>query len=416
MGITYEDFLDQSYEPAETDLRCQFYIEPAADMSWEAAASRVASESSNGTWTELQVEGTIRDLSATAYDIDEERGTITVAYPDALFEPGSMPQVLSCIAGNIMGMKAVERIRLLDCTWPETLTTSFPGPQYGSAIRTELLDAGERPATATVPKPKVGLSTDQHTQVGWEAWTGGIDLLKDDENLTDQAFNPFEDRLTESLAMRDRAEDETGERKGYLLNVTAPGTEMLERVDLAAEHGSRFVMVDIVTTGWAALQQVRKRCEKHGMAIHAHRAMHAAFDRIPTHGVSMRVIAQIARLCGVDHIHTGTAGLGKLENEDTVGINEWLAGDLHGLRDVLPVASGGLHPGLLTPLVDALGTDIMVQAGGGIHGHPDGTHDGAIAFRRAVDAVTAGESLEDAATDTPALARALDTWGVETPR
>ncbi|MEF8813947.1 MAG: type III ribulose-bisphosphate carboxylase [Halovenus sp.] len=416
MGITYEDFLDLAYEPAASDLVCEFYVEPASDMSFEAAASRVASESSNGTWAELQVEGSVRDLSATACAIDEGTNVVTVAYPDALFEPGSMPQILSCIAGNILGMKAVDRIRLLDCAWPESLATTFPGPQFGPDVRTDLLDAGDRPLTATVPKPKVGLSTAQHAQVGYDAWTGGLDLLKDDENLTDQSFNPFLDRLTESLARRDRAEEETGEPKGYLLNVTAPGTEMLERVDTAAEHGSRFVMVDVVTVGWAAVQQVRERCGHHGMAIHAHRAMHAAFDRIPTHGVSMRVIAQVARLCGVDHIHTGTAGLGKLANEDTPGINEWLASDLYGLAPVLPVASGGLHPGLVSRLVDELGTTLAIQAGGGVHGHPDGTHAGARALRRAVGAAVAGESPESAAEDCPELATALDKWGTETPR
>ncbi len=416
MGITYEDFLDRDYEPRDTDLVCDFYIEPASDMSWDDAASRVASESSNGTWAELTVEGSVRDLSATAFDIDEANNRVTVAYPDALFEGGSMPQVLSCIAGNILGMKAVDRIRLLDCEWPEQLTTTFPGPQFGTGVKTEIFDAPERPITATVPKPKVGLTTDQHAQIGYEAWTGGLDLLKDDENLTDQAFNPFEDRLTESLAQRDRAEEETGETKSYLLNVTAPGGEMLERVDMAAEHGCEFVMVDVVTTGWAALQQVRERCDRHGLAIHAHRAMHAAFDRVPTHGVSMRVIAQVARLCGVDHIHTGTADLGKLANEDTVGINEWLHGECHGLRDVLPMASGGLHPGLVPTLVERLGTNIGVQAGGGVHGHPDGTRAGAKALRRAVEAAAAGEPIETAAADCPELETAIDRWGTETPR
>jgi ribulose-bisphosphate carboxylase large chain len=416
MGITYEDFLDLDYEPLDSDLVCEFYLEPASDMTWADAASRVASESSNGTWAKLQAESGIRDLSATACAIDEESGRVTVAYPESLFEPGSMPQVLSCIAGNIMGMKAVDRIRLLDCDWPEGLATSFPGPKYGTAVRTEIFDAPDRPLTATVPKPKVGLSTERHAEIGYEAWTGGLDLLKDDENLTDQAFNPFEDRLTESLAQRDRAEEETGDKKSYLLNVTAPGNEMLERVDMAAEHGCEFVMVDVVTAGWGAVQQVRERAGKHGLAIHAHRAMHAAFDRIPTHGVSMRVIAQIARLTGVDHIHTGTADLGKLENEDSVGINEWLYSDLYGLNDVLPVASGGLHAGLVGTLVERLGTNIAVQAGGGVHGHPEGTHAGAKALRAAVEAAARGESIESAAEESPELATAVEKWGTETPR
>lgn len=413
-GITYEDFLDLSYDPVDTDLVCEFSVEPASDMTMEAAASRVASESSNGTWAELQVEGSVTDLSATACAI--EGNTVTVAYPAALFEPGNMPQILSCIAGNIMGMKAVDAIKLEDCHWPEGLATSFPGPQFGTKVRTEIFDAPDRPITATVPKPKVGLSTDQHVEVARQAFLGGIDLLKDDENLTDQPFNPFSDRLTDSLAVRDDAEDATGEKKSYLVNVTADMPRMLDRVDEAASQGCEYVMVDVVTCGWAATQAVRERCERHGLAIHAHRAMHAAFDRAPTQGVSMRVIAQVARLCGVDHIHTGTADLGKLANEDTVGINEWLYSDLYGMNDVLPMASGGLHPGLVPELINRCGVNIGIQAGGGIHGHPGGTGDGARALRQAIDATVAGEDLYEYAKSHSELNVALEKWGAETPR
>lgn len=133
-------------------------------MDVEAAASRVASESSNGTWIELQVEGSVTDRSAAAFAIDGNH--ITVAYAGAVFEDGNVAQIHSCIAGNITGMKAVDNIRLLDCDWPEKLTTSFPDPQFGVAVRNEIFDAGDRPITATVPKPKVGVSTDRHVQVG----------------------------------------------------------------------------------------------------------------------------------------------------------------------------------------------------------------------------------------------------------
>ncbi|ELZ93619.1 type III ribulose-bisphosphate carboxylase [Haloferax sulfurifontis] len=414
MGITYEDFLDLDYEPTDEDLVCTFRIDPATGMSTEAAASRVASESSNGTWAALQTGADFTDMGATTFDIDGD--LIRVAYPAGLFEPGNMPQVLSCIAGNIMGMKAVDTIRLLDCEWPESVVSAYPGPLYGSSVREEIFGVTDRPITATVPKPKVGLSTAAHAQVGYDAWVGGVDLLKDDENLTDQSFNPFSDRLTESLSLRDDAEDETGETKSYLINVTADTQTMLDRVDEVAAQGGEYVMVDIITAGWAGLQTVRERTEKHGLAIHAHRAMHAAFDRLPAHGVSMRVLAQVARLCGVDQLHTGTAGLGKLANEDTVGINDWLAGDLYGTTDVLPVASGGLHPGLLPDLLDATGTNVCVQLGGGIHGHPDGTRAGAVALRSAIDAYAEGRSITEAAEETPELAVALDKWGTETPR
>jgi len=417
--MEYADFLDESYEPTDEDLVCTFRLVPGRGLSAAEAAARVASESSNGTWAALSPDSDVRRYSALAFDIGESdtHGTeIRVAYPEALFEAGSLPQILSCIAGNILGMKAVETIRLLDCAWPEPIVRAFPGPQYGSSVRTELLASGDRPPLATVPKPKVGLSTEEHAEIGYEAWTGGVDLLKDDENLTDQSFNPFETRVTESFEARDRAASETGETKGYLVNITAETDEMIRRAEFVADHGGSFVMVDIVTTGWSALQTVRHRTEDLDVAIHAHRAMHAAFDRLPQHGVSMRCLAQFARLAGVDHIHTGTAGLGKLENEDTPGINAWLRSDLYGLRDVLPVASGGLHPGVVDQLLDALGTDVMVQAGGGIHGHPDGTRAGARALRAAVEAYGDGDSLQTRAESVPELATALEKWGTDGPR
>ncbi|WP_439026248.1 type III ribulose-bisphosphate carboxylase [Haloarchaeobius sp. DT45] len=417
-GIEYDDFLDLDYTPTDTDLLCEFTIAPAEGMSWEAAASRVASESSNGTWAALHVdEAELTDLSAVAYDIAEDEGTIMVAYPADLFEQGSMPQILSCIAGNIMGMKAVDSIRLADCEWPEQTVSGFRGPQYGSSVATEKLDAGDRPVLATVPKPKVGLSTKAHVDIAEQAWRGGVDLLKDDENLTDQEFNPFEERVEQSLAKARELTEETGEMKDYLVNITAETDEMIRRAEFVEEQGGGFVMVDVVTAGWASVQTVREHCEDLDLAIHAHRAMHAAFDRMEHHGVSMRVIAQVARICGVDHIHTGTAGLGKLANEDTPGINAWLTSDLYGMNDVLPVASGGLHPGVIDSLIDALGTDICIQAGGGIHGHPGGTEAGARALRQSVEASMQDVDLEEYAADGhDELQTALEKWGSETPR
>ncbi|MGM0397912.1 MAG: type III ribulose-bisphosphate carboxylase [Halobacteriota archaeon] len=413
-GISYDDFVDTDYEPSDADLVCEFAVAPAEGLDMEDAAGRVASESSNGTWATLDVTDEITDLSATAFEIGD--GEITVAYPLELFEGGNMAQVLSCIAGNIMGMKAVDTIRLRDVEWPAALVGSFRGPQFGSSVKSRFLDAADRPALATVPKPKVGLSAADHAEVGYRAWVGGIDLLKDDENLTNQSFNGFEERVKRAFEMRDRAEEETGDRKDYLVNITADVDEMKRRADLVADQGGNFVMVDVITTGWSAVQSVREHTEDLGMAIHAHRAMHAAFDRIESHGVSMRVLAQVARLVGVDHIHTGTANLGKLDNEDTAGINDWLASELFGMNDVVPVASGGLHPGTVEPLLDRIGTEVIVQAGGGVHGHPDGTEAGARAFRQAVDAYQDGIDPTEYADDHHELAVALDQWGTHSPR
>ena len=57
--------------------------------------------------------------------------------------------------------------------------------------------------------------------------------------------------------------------------------------------------------------------------------------------------------------------------------------------------------------------DVVVNAGGGIHGHPKGTAAGGQAFRQAIDATLANISLPEAAAQpgNEALQAAIDSWG-----
>jgi len=81
------------------------------------------------------------------------------------------------------------------------------------------------------------------------------------------------------------------------------------------------------------------------------------------------------------------------------------------LKPVLPVASGGLHPGLVPSLMEFFGKDFVIQAGGGIHGHSDGTVAGAKAMRQAVEATLEGVPLKEYARAHVELETALRIWG-----
>ena len=87
-----------------------------------------------------------------------------------------------------------------------------------------------------------------------------------------------------------------------------------------------------------------------------------------------------------------------------------LVDPLYGIKPVLPVASGGLHPGMVPELMDIFGKDFVVQAGGGIHGHPEGTVKGATAMRQAVDSVLNSVDICEYAETHKELALALKTW------
>jgi len=405
--LRYIDFVNLEYEPAETDVICTFHVEPEG-ISLKEAAGGVAAESSVGTWTELTtVKPYVEKLAAHVFSVEGK--TVKIAYPLELFERGNVPNILSSVAGNVFGLRALKNLRLNDIDFPPEIVSSLEGPKFGIDGIRKLLRIYDRPLVGTIIKPKLGLKTVDHARVAYESWVGGCDIVKDDENLSSQAFNPFERRLVKTLESRDKAEEETGERKVYMVNITAETNEMMRRAEFVHAHGGEYVMVDILTCGFAALQTLRGQEFK--LVIHAHRAGHAAFSKNPKHGISMRVISKVARIIGVDQLHVGTV-VGKMfETKEEVAENcEALKMEMSGLKRVLPVASGGLHPALVPALIKFFGKDFAIQAGGGIHGHTNGTVAGAKAMRQAVDASLKGIPLTKYAKTHEELRVALQTW------
>jgi ribulose-bisphosphate carboxylase large chain len=405
--MKYLDFIDANYKPKETDLLGTFLVEPEG-ISLEEAAGGVAAESSVGTWTELTTEKPyVKKFAAHVYSI--KGNTIKIAYPKELFEPANMPNILSSVAGNVFGLRALKNLRLLDLEMPKALLSSFKGPAFGIAGIRKLLKVSKRPLVGTIIKPKLGLTTKDHSKVAYDAWLGGCDIVKDDENLSSQKFNPFEKRLTQTLEARDKAESQTGERKVYMINITAETDTIEQRAQAVVDQGGEYIMVDILTCGWAALQTLRD--QNFPLVIHAHRAGHAAFTKSQVHGIAMKPIASVARIIGVDQLHVGTV-VGKMSETKAEVIENIAAckNEMASLKPVLPVASGGLYPRFVPALLEIFGNDVVLQAGGGIHGHPEGTVCGAKAMRQAVDATLEGKSLDEYAKTHKELALAQKHW------
>ena len=224
------------------------------------------------------------------------------------------------------------------------------------------------------------------------------------------------------MAKRDQAESETGEKKVYMANITAETDTMLDRLDYIKDAGGRYAMIDVVTLGFSAVQTVRKHNKS--LVLHAHRAMHGALTRNSKMGITMLALAKLYRAMGVDQLHIGTA-VGKMEGAaaevqairdsitcDTIPDTECRLGQSwNGMKQVFPVCSGGLHPGHIARLIELMGKDIIIQLGGGIHGHPGGTSSGAMAARQAVDAVTEGMTLDEKAKSAKELQQAIELWG-----
>lgn len=451
--LKYRDmgYWQPDYVPRDTDVIALFRITPQEGVEPEEAAAAVAGESSTATWTVVWTDRlTACDAyRAKAYRVDpvpntgsgsrtEQQYFAYIAYELDLFEEGSIANLTASIIGNVFGFKPLKALRLEDMRIPAAYVKTFQGPATGIVVERERLDKFGRPLLGATTKPKLGLSGRNYGRVVYEALKGGLDFVKDDENINSQPFMHWRDRFLFVMEAVNRASAATGEVKGHYLNVTAATMEdMYERAEFAKELGSVIVMIDLVI-GYTAIQSMAKWARRNDMILHLHRAGHSTYTRQKNHGIAFRVISKWMRLAGVDHIHAGTV-VGKLEGDPAViaGIYDTLREpfapanlnhglffdqDWAGMRKVMPVASGGIHAGQMHQLISYLGEDVVLQFGGGTIGHPQGIEAGAQANRVALEAIIQArnegvdiwnegpEVLEKAAQWCSPLRAALDTW------
>ena len=438
-------YWDADYVIKDTDVLALFRITPQPGVDPIEASAAVAGESSTATWTVVWTDLlTACDLyRAKAYRVDpvpnsNEQYFTYIAYDIDLFEEGSIANLTASIIGNVFGFKAVKALRLEDMRIPVAYLKTFQGPATGVIVERERMDKFGRPFLGATVKPKLGLSGKNYGRVVYEGLKGGLDFLKDDENINSQPFMRWRERYLFAIEGVNRAIAATGEIKGHYLNVTAGTMEnMYERAYFAKEVGSIICMVDLVI-GYTAIQTMAKWARNNDMILHLHRAGNSTYSRQKNHGMNFRVICKWMRMAGVDHIHAGTV-VGKLEGDPLMikGFYNTLLDshldinlpqglffeqDWASLRKVLPVASGGIHAGQMHQLLDYLGEDVILQFGGGTIGHPDGIQAGALANRVALEAMVLARNegrdyvaegpqiLRDAAKTCGPLQTALDLW------
>jgi ribulose-bisphosphate carboxylase large chain len=444
MGYWDPDFV-VTHEDVLTLFRCT----PQTGVSMVEGAAALAGESSTATWTVVWTDLlTACDVyRAKAYRVDKLEDTpgvafCYIAYQVDLFESGSVVNLAASIIGNIFGFKAIKALRLEDMRIPCVYMRTFQGPATGITVERERLDKFGRPLLGATVKPKLGLSGKNYGRVVFEGLKGGLDFLKDDENINCQCFMTFRERFLFVMESVNKASARTGEVKGHYLNVTAGTMEgIYERSELAKELGSVVIMIDLVI-GYSAIQSCAYWCRANDTILHLHRAGNSTWSRQKDHGINFRVICKWMRMSGCDHIHAGTI-IGKLEGHpkivkgfyktlrDTSTERELEFGLFFcqswcSLRKCMPVGSGGIHCGQMHQLLTLLGDDVILQFGGGTIGHPSGIEAGATANRVALeytykarnegrDLIRDGEKilLEAAALCAP-LQEALDTWkGIE---
>lgn len=396
---------------------------PTTNMLKFAAA--LAIEQTCGTW--LKVPGETPEVreraigrvvgvyEAPSYQIGipeyvtERQFIIRIAYPWQNFG-AQFSMMLSTVIGNI---SSSGKVKLIDLEFPKSFLDQFQGPKFGVQGIRELLGVYDRPLLNNMIKPCIGLTPEKTAELAYEAAVGGVDIIKDDELVCDPPFCRLEDRVKSVMEAIRKADEEKGEKTLYAFNITAPAMQMRENAYRAIEAGANALMINYAACG---LDTTRMITEDPNIQVPvlAHSDYTGAQYESEWSGVSASLIgAKLPRLAGLDMIISlSPYGKFPMLMDTFVNAGFQMLQPLGNIKPAFPMPGGGTTQGHIEDVIHKFGKDIMIAAGGAIHGHPMGPAAGAKAFRQGIDAVCRGERLADAGKEHEELGKALESWGI----
>jgi len=337
------------------------------------------------------------------------RGIVKIAYPSVNFS-ADLPAILTTTFGKL---SLDGEVKLLDIDFSTELKSTFPGPKFGLEGIREKLGVYQRPLLMSIFKGVIGRDINYlKTQLREQA-LGGVDIIKDDEILFENQLTPFELRITEGRKVLNTVFDETGHRALYAVNLTGRSHELIEKARRAVQLGADMLLFNVFSYGIDLLQVLAEDAQV-TIPIMAHPAVSGAVTPSEFYGITNQLLlGKLLRYVGADLVlFPSPYGSVAMEREQTLAIADELTKGDETFKPSFPVPSAGIHPGLVSLLINDFGINSVINAGGGVHGHPDGAIGGGKAFRAAVDGVLRGKTLLQVAETNQELRKALDLWGV----
>lgn len=415
------DFSSNSANGANQLVIASYLIHDAKG-NFELKAEKIAVGLTVGSWTELpeaQKEqmkkhlGQVISVQEVESSTEEKAAVIRIGYPTLNFSP-DLPAILVTVFGKL---SMDGKIKLLDLELPPSLLTFFGGPKFGIEGIRKRLGVHDRPLLMSIFKSCIGQDLSSLEEQFYQQALGGVDLIKDDEILFENPLSPFEKRLEVGLRAAHKATEHTGQEVLYAINLTGPVTGLVDQARRAVELGANALLFNTLAYGFDTLHRLSAHPDI-TIPIMAHPALAGAFYPSAEHGIAAPLLlGKLMRLAGADFVlFPSPYGSVAMKRNETLAIAEHLrAGwqtDQRIIKSSFPVPSAGIHPGIAPLLYEDFGLESIMNAGGGIHGHPQGASAGGRAFRQATSILTAGKNFEQEYAEYPELKLAIDAWGL----
>ena len=318
----------------------------------------------------------------------------------------SLPMMLSTVFGNIA---ASGMLKWIDVAFPKKYVEQFQGPKFGIEGTRDALAVYDRPLLNAMIKPNIGWTPDEGAEIFYQAAVGGVDIIKDDELLpADESFCPLEERVSKMMEMERLAFEETGEHTLYAVNITDDPGKIRDNAMRALDKGANCLMVNAYTAGLGTLKSLTEDPEIN-VPVLAHSDFVGAYSGSTYTGVSAPLImGKITRLAGGD-FQIGGHPWGKFPIPYSIFMRsfKFFTQPWWNIKPMFYLFSGGTTQLSVSKAVQECGIDVVIAAGGAIHGHPNGSEAGARSMRQAIDAAVKGIDLMEYANSAPELRKML---------
>jgi ribulose-bisphosphate carboxylase large chain len=287
---------------------------------------------------------------------EQEPGLFEVRISLAAETVGSDPgQLINMLFGNT---SLHDDVTLHDVALPAELVKGFGGPRHGLHELRRRVSAPARALTCSALKPQ-GLAPAGLADLALRFARGGVDYIKDDHGLADQAYSPFRARV-DAVAEALRTLDPGGKAVRYVPSLAGDLDAMREQIADAARAGVDTVMIAPMIAGLSNFHRLVR--EHPTVAFVAHPTMAGAARIAPAF-----LLGTLFRVLGADAVVFPNYGGRFGYSPGTCGALARAAlDDRDGLRPSVPVPAGGMTTDRVPEMLDFYGADVMLLIGGAL--------------------------------------------------
>jgi len=264
-------------------------------------------------------------------------------------------QLLNMLFGNCSLQPEVE---LLDAAFPDGYEKAFAGPRFGIDGIRALTGARGRPLTCSALKPQ-GSPVEHLALLAGTFARAGIDIVKDDHGLANQAFSPFATRVAAVQKAISQANAETGGRTLYAPTFSGGPAALREQARIAKDCGVPMALIAPMLAGVPAFIELQVHLD---LPILAHPAFGGATRIAPP-----LLLGKLFRLFGADAtIFPNYGGRFSYSRETCLEIAHAARSPWAGMRPALPVPAGGMSVERVDEMTADYGADVMLLVGGSL--------------------------------------------------